>query len=1025
MSRTLSDAARQPRHDQRRLPSETVVSRGRTSLVMGPSLSENLDDQHWDPMSPESFLHHHGTGEAGIFHELVLQVCAQHEQEVLVLTKKIVRLESDLRSNGCWDEGYYGEEEDVVLSQISSRQSRHEGSGHGHHDRSGGVRKSSKEHSDQQAFSPVLPHGLPSQASATATSEVKPLNKQPDSHSEKTVPPTGAEKDGASTPKLSDSSSGDEQERSQKGPSLNAPDRDLTTKILRPKDEPRNLIRGSLDSDISAISEIASPAADAETAEVDGSKTKGARSSVLGNRAQAAKRAQASVANFNDVPGTVGGGRSTVLMQNGKPKPALKRGPSLFVEASQEDEEDEADEAPEIQDAEQVKGRERSISFTVTTGSEPEGKVLKPGVKKARMTAQIVEIVEEDSDDEVLTKKALEVSRGHSLRPLWEMDDATKANNKRSINQQAKAKKSHVKRPSFMQADMQELEAAHSEHFLVGDPNSLHHFCWDLVGLSLLLFDFTALPMTASFGLHHARFLVVMNWTAATFWTLDIIRSFLVGYHYHGELVQEFRRVARHYLTTYMLFDLALCIADWLAAADPADELLQLLHLLTIFRLIRNYHSVNTIEGRIESEAWGTLFKIAKQLVGILLMCHIIACAWWALGTAALAIRATNQSWIEQTAIAEEDIFMAYCTSLHWALTQFTPAPMGIEPVNVFERIFNIMTIMFALVVFSVSFSGITGALLNLRSNSSAKSRQFYLLRRYLSSSQVPKEVAMRVQGYCSYAWDARAKSVHESSVHVLELLSTPLRAELRTSIFQPSMDRHAFFVLIDKVAPLTMQLLCVNAVTKVLIAGGDVLFHRDQVAKQMYFVHHGHLLYGLKRENEDDSDEDSVNSFAVDDPDKKKKPRDTTLKEGEWVGEPVLWVSWHHVGSLIASSECELVGLDHEKFREAMQSNSSTYMEACTYASKFVAGLNKAKDDKYTDLFAPTAIEGTWFRLMKEFQVKRRRADGTRFSTAMRVSMSVGHVNEISTTTCQRLLNVVRFWKNSSADEDEDGDDA
>merc|ERR1712038_1719166 len=107
-------------------------------------------------------------------------------------------------------------------------------------------------------------------------------------------------------------------------------------------------------------------------------------------------------------------------------------------------------------------------------------------------------------------------------------------------------------------------------------------------------------------------------------------------------------------------------------------------------------------------------------------MCHLIACAWFAIG---YVTSRHQESWIQEYNIFDASVGYQYTSSFHWALTQFTPASIELQPRNYYERCFAILTLLFALIVFSLFISGITGALVDLRSLSSAKSKQLWLLR--------------------------------------------------------------------------------------------------------------------------------------------------------------------------------------------------------------------------------------------------------------------------------------------------------
>jgi hypothetical protein len=238
---------------------------------------------------------------------------------------------------------------------------------------------------------------------------------------------------------------------------------------------------------------------------------------------------------------------------------------------------------------------------------------------------------------------------------------------------------------------------------------------------------------------------------------------------------------------------------------------------------------------------------------------------------------------------------------------------------------------------------------------------------------------------------------VQEDNVGLLEMLSSPLRAELKTAIFEPRMAQHPLFVLIHKLAPLTMQLLCTNAVSRVTLAHGDILFQSGQLASQMYFLTMGKLSYEPKIEEAPaptvggqpgtdggtnlevlmSSETASVMSRQSTCSSMLSCPSDILLSVGQWVSEVALWVEWTHGGSLSALTDCDLVALDAEKFQKAIHTNVNTRTEATLYAKGFVLGLNRMDKSKVNDLFQSGLLEGLWFRLLNEYNVKRGKRRG------------------------------------------------
>merc|ERR1719506_1788119 len=126
----------------------------------------------------------------------------------------------------------------------------------------------------------------------------------------------------------------------------------------------------------------------------------------------------------------------------------------------------------------------------------------------------------------------------------------------------------------------------------------------------------------------------------------------------------------------------------------------------------------------------------------------MIACCWYALGRSA---ENSGVSWILANKIENRALSYKYFTSMHWTLTQFTPASMEVFPQNTAERLFSVVVLMFALVAFSSFVGSISTSMTALRNMNADVNKQFWLLRRYLKQQGVTKLVGKRILKYLEY----------------------------------------------------------------------------------------------------------------------------------------------------------------------------------------------------------------------------------------------------------------------------------
>merc|ERR1719313_3114194 len=97
--------------------------------------------------------------------------------------------------------------------------------------------------------------------------------------------------------------------------------------------------------------------------------------------------------------------------------------------------------------------------------------------------------------------------------------------------------------------------------------------------------------------------------------------------------------------------------------------------------------------------------------------------------------------WIEFHGFEDAPLGYQYLSSLHWTLTQFTPAGMEVYPHNAAERAFSVVVLLFALIFFSSYLSSITMAMTALRNLNAHSTQQMTLLRRFLNERQISRDL--------------------------------------------------------------------------------------------------------------------------------------------------------------------------------------------------------------------------------------------------------------------------------------------
>eukprot|EP00811_Abedinium_folium_P002270 NODE_1207_length_2560_cov_11.656391.p1 GENE.NODE_1207_length_2560_cov_11.656391~~NODE_1207_length_2560_cov_11.656391.p1 ORF type:complete len:557 (-),score=106.65 NODE_1207_length_2560_cov_11.656391:661-2331(-) len=471
-------------------------------------------------------------------------------------------------------------------------------------------------------------------------------------------------------------------------------------------------------------------------------------------------------------------------------------------------------------------------------------------------------------------------------------------------------------------------------------PCSSHRLVWDVAGLLLICFDLIVIPFSQAFSPPATWFSIAMDWLTLIFWTIDMCQGFFLGYFENGEYVNNNLKVVRHYLTSWFIVDCIVVVPDWVTKAMPSDgneaygdigkilkgaravRSIRLLRLLKLQRLIHKMYDM------IESEHTFIFVNLLKLLGSVLVLNHLIACLWYLLGRYGVDENMSN--WITHSNLSHRSMPFKYTTSLHWSLTQFTPAGMDVNARNTLERVFSIIVLFFAMVAFSSIVGGITAGMTSLRNLKQEHTKQLWLLRRYMRQRRVPLDLAGRIHNYLSYKTSTASKLVQEEQIKgVLGQLSAALTNELKYHNLAASLVRHPLFAYIDENMETVMHRLCKVALCIEAFGDHESIFVGGDQAKKVYFlrapVHTHAYTYPAPA---------AYTPLGC-------EPLHPPLRQGEAIAEGTLWTAWRHQGNFSATSPCELISLDGAAFSDVLCIHPRPWYLASRYAVLFVELLN------------------------------------------------------------------------------------
>jgi len=448
-------------------------------------------------------------------------------------------------------------------------------------------------------------------------------------------------------------------------------------------------------------------------------------------------------------------------------------------------------------------------------------------------------------------------------------------------------------------------------------------------------------------------FVTVMFYIALMFWTTDFILSFFTGYYASG--MEELRphKVVLHYAMTWMLFDMVVIGLDWMTLGTGAQSgenqsggrtggaarlgksmrIIRVVRSLRLVRLMKLSKVMETVLDQVDSDSLPIIMGMLKGTFMVLGLNHIIACTWFGISRA-VHNNSDDVSWIKRAGFDDQDFSLTYkyATSLHWSLTQFTPASMEVFPCNVYERSFAVCVLVFALLVFSSFLSTITSCMTQLRSLGREYTKNISLLRKYLAQHDISAGLSVRILKNVEHTVSRKHVSMREADVPFLNNMSAQLSMELAREINEPWLVKHAFFQLYGSVNFGAFRIVCFNAASSCFFSEDDIVFCDQQRSDKMYFIMTGRLMYVQPRFK-------SVN----------REPCE--LSPGSWCCEHALWTHWKHVGTSHTLEHSDLLTVDATRFVGITRDYIDVLRGSVYYAFEFVEKLNRIMHSELSDL--------------------------------------------------------------------------
>lgn len=461
-------------------------------------------------------------------------------------------------------------------------------------------------------------------------------------------------------------------------------------------------------------------------------------------------------------------------------------------------------------------------------------------------------------------------------------------------------------------------------------PNGPHKTFWDTLGMVFLSYDIISIPMSV-FGNSSNPALSVMQFASMSYWFIDIPVSFVTAFILDGIVQTRPVLIAKHYIRTWFVIDLIVVSMDVcttiIAQSDAAathdhgsySRIGRVTRLMRLFRLLRLLKVPAALEGltqRIKSDQTLIALGIIKLLLFIVLVNHVLACGWYAIGILSDHMF-DAETWIKSNALEDHSWEYRYLTALHWSITQFTPASMEVVPTNSLERMFTVCVIFFAMVTFSSFISSITAAMQRLRTLESAKLERQQHLRQFIQQNKLSTELTACIWGHLRVCTNKNHVRLHEKDVSLLSALPPAMQAKVREQVFGPILHCHPFFKEFGSCFRCQQAKILETALEEKACVQDKMVFSPSDTADRMFFVIGGDLEYAHGQEN--------------------PQP----VQAASWLGEPLLWLFWEYVGNFKSITRSEVLVV----YAASLVSVIRLHEQTAKYAQAFAMYYSENED--------------------------------------------------------------------------------
>mmetsp|Transcript_40887 Transcript_40887/g.94954 ORF Transcript_40887/g.94954 Transcript_40887/m.94954 type:complete len:761 (-) Transcript_40887:89-2371(-) len=535
---------------------------------------------------------------------------------------------------------------------------------------------------------------------------------------------------------------------------------------------------------------------------------------------------------------------------------------------------------------------------------------------------------------DLMTSTASE-NEGLSMRPAWKfaMHGVAKNDGRSAFSsEQTKAAKASVRINDFVK------DESCLQPFVI-PPQSRIQLAWSLMASCLILWDAITIPLEMFNVQELSHMLQLVGYFSFTFWMLDVPLHFFFGVQLEGTTELRPAKLAKLYIRGWFIVDVLVVSMDMMiyfleavviSGVDGgvlrSARYLRTLRLLRLFRLLRVlklYRELSLVANRMLSTYAYMVMKVVGGLFLMLCINHLIACGWY--GIASLSDG--EKSWLAPLEMQEAGFAESYAASMHWALTQFTPATNNIAPHTAAERFFAIWVILLAMGVFSSFIGSISATVSSLRTARMDQFQKQSKLLQFFIERDLSVDLYGKVQEILKREGHFQMR-LREEDVLLIGGIPERFKMELHEEMFMGSVLRLGCWPPNTNVDEYRVYFrnLCHRGMSEVVATPAQDIFLPGVDCKKVYQLQSGSGGYAVREQL-------------------------LALCRGNVENDVLcltsIWAEWYYRGRLTANSMCYIMSLDVDQFCKLATSFGGSLVQYLQIFGILLVGALETMEEK------------------------------------------------------------------------------